>query len=235
MAFDNAPGCSPPATTPCFVAGGAASTRVMENLGLVQQEARRLARRLPRHIQMGELLGAGCVGLLSAADRFDASRGNAFGVFARLKIRAAMLDELRELDVLPRRARASLKHLERTRRALAGQHGREPSRGELAVATGLDPHTVDNLLAMEETAAGGALHAAGPQGPPSADALAEHNECVEHLGAAMLSLGERHQRVLQAYYWDNLTFREIGHRWGVTESRVCQIHGEAVRSLRRCL
>lgn len=235
MAFDNAPCCAPPATTPGLVEARAASTRVMENLDLIHQEARRLARRLPRHIQLGELLGAGCVGLLSAADRFDASRGHAFGVFARLKIRAAMLDELRELDVLPRRARTSLKHLERARRALAGQHGREPTRGELAVATGLDPSAVDNLLTMEETAAGGPMHAASPHSPPSADSLAEHTECVAHLGAAMLTLGERHQRVLQAYYWDNLTFREIGQRWGVTESRVCQIHGEAVRSLRRCL
>lgn len=227
MPFDHAPDIAPRQTTRAHSA-----TLVEEHLGLVNSEARRLARRLPRNMQACELLAAGCVGLMAATQRYDASLGNGFGAFARLKIRAAMLDELRELDVLPRRARTALKRLEAARRAFVGRHGREPTRQELAAVCQLRPATVDQLTVMEGWTHPSPDWSAATSAQPSALEQTMDAQEVARLGEAMRSLGEKHREVLRAYYWENLTFRQIGERFGVTESRVCQMHREAVRTLR---
>lgn len=211
---------------------------VQDHLALVTSEARRMARRLPGHVRAEDLVGSGCMGLMAAVERFDPLRGSEFTSFARLKIRAAMLDELRELDLLPRRARASLNRLERARRGFLGSHGREPTRTELAAHARMTDKAVEELLAMGERA-----HAAEPL--EAADscshdgtttlACAEHREAVSRLSDAVHHLSDRHQRVLAAYYQGDMTFREIGQRWGVTESRICQLHAEAVKELRKAL
>lgn len=197
-----------------------------------------MARRLPSHVRAEDLIGSGCMGLLAAANRFDPSRGAEFASFARLKIRAAMLDELRELDLLPRRARASLNKLDRIKRTFTATQGREPSRLELAAAAQMTGKAVDELMSLSE-------RAQAPEQLETAENLscertnlaehAERNQSVARLSEAIKKLGDRHQQVLSAYYQGDMTFREIGQMWGVTESRVCQLHAEAVKALRKAL
>lgn len=124
--------------------------RVEEHLWLVASEARRMARRLPYNVQAEDLVGAGCMGLMNAVRTFDSARGTEFPAYARFRIRGAMLDELRELDVLPRRARSSLNRLERSRRSFQAAHGREPTSNELAGAARMTDRAVDQLLLLGE-------------------------------------------------------------------------------------
>jgi len=211
---------------------------VEAQLSLVVSEARRMARRLPSHVKAEDLIGNGCMGLLAAAQRFDPSRGAEFASFARLKIRAAMLDELRELDLLPRRARASLNKLDRIKRGFTATHGREPSRLELAAASQMTAKAVDELMSLSERAQAPEQLEIAENHICERSNLAEHaerNQAVSRLTDAIKKLGARHQQVLSAYYQGDLTFREIGQLWGVTESRVCQLHAEAVKSLRRSI
>jgi len=185
-----------------------------------------------------DLVGSGSMGLLAAAERFDPLRGSEFSTFARLKVRAAMLDELRELDLLPRRARASLNRLDRTRRSFSAQHGREPTRAELAAAAELTVKVVDDLQALSERAhTQEPLEAVETHRTDNSNATerVEQNETARRLAQAIATLPERLQSVLNAYYQGDMTFREIGQKWGVTESRICQLHTEAVRELRKCL
>ncbi|MEW5848644.1 MAG: sigma-70 family RNA polymerase sigma factor [Myxococcota bacterium] len=217
------------------------STRAIdenEQLAWVASEARRMARRLPRHVQPDDLLGAGCVGLMVAARQYDPARCADFQAFARLKIRAAMLDELRELDLLPRRARASLNHLARAERRFTAEKGRAPNREELGAEARMSAERVEALMAMAERArTTEPLEAADAQGRPDTTLLeyAEQRETSRRLAQAVERLTPRQQAVLAAYYQADMTFKEIGQRLGVTESRVCQLHTEAVKALRAFL
>ena len=210
---------------------------VEENLALVTSEARRLSRRLGGSVAAETLLGSGCVGLMAAARLFDPGRGVCFSAFARLKIRAAMLDELRDMDLLPRRARTALRKLERARSSYMALHGSEPSAEQLSAATDVPEEAVGRLMVMAQSARHEPLEAAERLcgSPPEAlDQVArqqQHARLAEHISR----LGARHQQLLAAYYQGDMTFKQIGVLWGVTESRVCQMHAEAVRELRRTL
>jgi RNA polymerase sigma factor for flagellar operon FliA len=211
---------------------------VANHLWLVASETRRMARRLPGSLRAEDLVGSGCMGLLAAVERFDPNRGAEFSAFARLKIRAAMLDELRELDLLPRRARATLNKVERARRSFLAAHTREPTREELASAAQMTNKALDDVLALgERVHTHEPIERAETTVPDLYDSTdhTEHRETVVRLGEAISRLNERHQQVLHAYYQGDMTFREIGTRWGVTESRICQLHAEAVRELRGVL
>ena len=215
---------------------GAANPGVEEHLHLVAQEARRLARRLPHSVLAEDLVGAGCMGLMHAVRSYDAARGTEFAAYARFRIRGAMLDELRELDVLPRRARAAMNRLERARHTFVAAHQREPTKQELAHAARITDGAVDQLLLMGERARSAQTADSMDIPVSESETTQDHAEQLEtrrHLANAMARLSTRHQQVLAAYYQRELTFREIGASLGVTESRVCQIHAEAVNTLRQ--
>lgn len=227
-----------PSTTRMETAGKSRTELVEGHLYIVASEARRMARRLPGHVRAEDLVGSGSMGLLAAAERFDATRCAEFAPFARMKVRAAMLDELRDLDLLPRRARASLNRIGRARRAFASQHGREPTRQELAASVEMTIEQLDELMTMNDRA-----HTSEPLeavethrvDPSVATDGHEKRETAQRLAQAIASLPQRLQQVLNAYYQGDQTFKEIGARLGVTESRICQLHAEAVRELRKCL
>lgn len=207
------------------------------HLGLVTGEARRLSRRLGGRFASQELMGSGCVGLMAAARLFDSDRGTGFSSFARMKIRAAMLDELREMDVLPRRARTALRSLERTRAHLMATQRHEPTRSQLAEARHLREEQVEGLQVLgvmarhEPVDAAAGLSSALPD--PSEQLAARQR--LGQLAQAIHLMPARLQAVLHGYYQQELTFREIGVRLGVTESRVSQLHSQAVRDLRTAL
>lgn len=175
---------------------------VIQFLPLVERVAKRIARRLPRSVALDDLVGAGSLGLIDAVKRFDPARAPSFSAYAELRIRGAILDHLRALDWLPRSMRASV------------------NRGESDAA----------VVSIDDRAGLGCDGFAASLPTPST--LLEQRELRTCLAAAIAALPARSRRVLALYYVDELTLKEVGAVLGVTESRVCQLHGEAVQRLK---
>ncbi|MDQ7820713.1 MAG: FliA/WhiG family RNA polymerase sigma factor [Armatimonadota bacterium] len=211
-------------------------------LPLVRALARQMAVRMPASVKSEDLEGYGMIGLLEAIDRFDPDRGIPFEAFARLRIRGAMYDYLRTLDLLPRVARRHVHRLQAQARTLARSLGRPPTGREVVAATGWEEAAVERIRA--DAAAGQVLSleeiASSDQLPDSVirdvwgDTLArmERQERDRTLWRAIQALPARHKLVVGLYYCEGLTLAEIGRVLGVTESRVSQMRAEALGMLR---
>src|SRR5215207_5546412 len=209
----------------------------------IEKVARRLARRLPAHVEIDDLISSGVIGLMEAAERFDPKRVDRFEAFAEFRIRGAMLDDLRARDTLSRDMRRLSNELRDATRRLEAQLGRTPDHEEIAKRLGVG---VDELYARQQKLSGSSvvgIDDAGPDllertGDQTADdpfEIASRREMLQRLVSGIGGLPEKMQQVLSLYYCDNLNLKEIGAVLGVTESRVCQIHGEATRRLRDTL
>jgi RNA polymerase sigma factor FliA len=213
---------------------------VTKYYGCVEKVARRLARRLPAHIELGDLISAGTLGLIEAAERFDPARCDRFESFAKMRIRGAMLDDLRARDTLSRDMRRISNELTTAAADIASQLGRAPTEGEVADHMGV---SVEEIQARRAKLAGAHVvgledadpnfwdHAADDQANDPAE-LAARRELYRRLVRHIEALPEKLQQVLSLYYCDDLCLKEIGAVLGVTESRVCQLHADAARRLR---
>jgi RNA polymerase sigma factor for flagellar operon FliA len=205
---------------------------VAEHAGLVARCARRLAARTAGAVAADDLWSAGALGLLDAAKRFDAGRDVKFESFAEHRIRGAMLDELRRLDHLPRRLRADLDAAERARARLGQALGREPEAAEVAAELGVSLEDLDAMQALgaPHVDLSGVLDLECLE--PGGEERAIRAELARRLAAAVGALPERLQLVLSLHYVEGLTYREIAGILKVSEPRVCQLHGEAMKLLR---
>ncbi|MEZ4253155.1 MAG: RNA polymerase sigma factor FliA [Polyangiales bacterium] len=213
---------------------------IAEGLPLVRRLAFRLAKRLPPNVDVGDLIGAGSEGLVRAADAYDSTRHASFAAYAELRIRGAMLDELRALDPMTRHGRRRLAEVTKAIAALTRDLGRPPEEREVADHLGVDLDEYRRLC--EEAARVPALARTGDVDPDAfvpADsdvfAIVEERERAALLAQAIASLPERSQTVLALYYQEQCTQAEIGKILGVTEGRVCQILGESAARLRAAL
>jgi RNA polymerase sigma factor for flagellar operon FliA len=213
---------------------------VTRHYQIVEKVARHMARRLPPSIDLADLMSAGAVGLLEAAARFDPSRGESFEAFARVRIKGAMLDDIRVRDTMSRDMRRAWRLVARSTARLTQQLGRRPTEEEIAEDAGM---TLEALRARRSQWSGArvvGLDDAGDdlldrlpdQAADDPQELAARRQLLDRLASHIAALPERMQLVLSLYYRDNLSLREIGVVLGVTECRVCQIHGEATRRLR---
>lgn len=203
-------------------------------VGWVMTEARRLVRRTRMPLHPGELWASGCLGLLDACRRYDASRAVSFEPYARQRIRGAMLDQLRQADRIPRRARAQLREVEKAERRLSAEHASPPDVPTLANACGLPERTVHKLRLLRARAAPALdVHELEDRLADQGTHLEDGNhEVMRQLRHAFSQLPERAQDVLVQHYEGGATYRDIAQGLGVTESRVCQIHAAAIRQLR---
>lgn len=216
--------------------------RLAEYLPLVRRQALALQVRLPASIELDDLIQAGTVGLLEALGRFDAAQGASFATFASQRIRGAMLDELRSRDWLPRSVRRSARAADEAARRLEQALGRPAEEPEIAAALDMDIASYRRLLS--DTNSGQLLPfeelmAEGGEGRLLEDAPAEtpfsrlvDQEQRGRLVAAIEALPEREKLLMALYYQEELNLKEIGAVLGVTESRVCQLHSQAVSRLR---
>ncbi|TCK25421.1 FliA/WhiG family RNA polymerase sigma factor [Pseudonocardia endophytica] len=224
--------------------GGGTRRRLVEHYGsLVQGVAAKLAVRLPASVELADLVQSGTFGLMEAVDRFDPLRAVRFDGYAAQRVRGAMLDELRAQDWVPRSIRARSREIERAREAVALRTGRAPTDRELAaeLRVGLRelrhavrPVHVVSAEVFDQTAGTG-LGVADlivDESVPDPVVVAARRETSRELCAAIAQLGERDRLVLRMYYLENRTLAEIGGLLGVTESRVCQLHGRMVSRLR---
>lgn len=208
-------------------------------LPLVRRIAMRTVRRLPREISLDDIIGAGWVGLVEALPRAQGMPPEEFEAYASYRVRGAILDYLRSLDPLTRKLRGASRHIEETIRALTARLGRSPEEAEIAAGLGLalEPYRVllgqiaeTDAVHLELTEFTGA-HA--QEAAP--DAVVSQRQMVDRLAEGINKLPEKHRLVVGLYYQEECTLREIGQIIGVTESRVCQIHSEAIHRLRATL
>lgn len=211
---------------------------------LVKRIAHHMAARLPPSVQVDDLIQAGLIGLLDAVGHYDPTQGAQFETYASQRIRGAMLDELREADWAPRSARKSMRAIEAAVSKLEQLLGRAPSEQELARELKVPLEEYQQML----------LEARGHQlvhyedfHSEGEDDFFERNAADERpdplgqieeddfrtaLVEAIKFLPEREQMMMSLYYEEELNLKEIGAVLGVTESRVSQLHSQAVARLR---
>lgn len=207
---------------------------IVEHYEMARRIAVRVARRAPRNVREDDLVGAALVGLTEASDRFDAGRGEPFVAFAEKRIRGAVLDELRRGDPLSRRDRWAARRVGAMQRQLEQAYGRPAEDEEVAAALGVTIEKYrSDLEALPHCAFVelGEQHAGIDPRPSPADAT-EVAEARRRVRACLEHLPERDAVLLSLYYVEELTYAEIGEVLGVSESRVCQLHGRALARLR---
>lgn len=211
---------------------------------LVKRIAHHLMSRLPSSVQVEDLVQNGMIGLLDAIDRFEAGMGAQFETYAAQRVRGAMLDGLRENDWLPRSLRRDFRQIEKAIAQLEQENGRPPSESELARSLGvslaeyqkmLQDARGHQLISLEDLVDDGdedflERHLSDASGDPLA--ILEDESFKRLLVQGIELLPEREKLMMSLYYEQDLNLREIGEVMGVTESRVCQLHTQAVARLR---
>jgi RNA polymerase sigma factor for flagellar operon FliA len=197
-----------------------------------------MAISLPAAMDSDDVLSAGTVGLLHAIDRFDPDQGVRFETYGLQRIRGAIIDTIRSLSPLSRGAGRRARILDETTAALAQVLGRAPTQDELARELGVDIQELGRML-LESAHVIVSLDGAGAGGEDDGDVQSLrdllHNELMERLSSAIDSLPPRDRLVLNLYYHEELTLKEISRVIEVSESRVSQIHTAAVMKLRALL
>jgi RNA polymerase sigma factor for flagellar operon FliA len=215
---------------------------------LVKYVAGRLGSGLPAHVDEGDLVSYGLLGLIGAIERYDPTREIKFETYAISRIKGAIIDELRGMDWVPRSVRARAREIERAIAELEARFRRAPTDEEIAAKIGISVDELEESLTDISRSSIAALDelwtvsSSGDQialidtiedteGPKPETALDE-TELKEALGEAISRLPEREKLVVTLYYYEELTLREIGEVLGVTESRVSQLHTKAILRLK---
>ena len=211
---------------------------------LVKRIAHHMMAKLPASVEVDDVIQTGMMGLLDAIDRYEESHGAQFETYAAQRIRGAILDGLRQADWLPRSFRQDLRRIEAAISKLEQHLGRPPSEQEVAdelkqplgeYQKMLQDARGYQLISFEDfnrVEGDDYLERLIPDGAASPiDALAER-KMRERLVKSIEGLPEREKLVMGLYYEEELNFREIGETLGVSESRVCQLHSQAIARLR---
>ena len=220
---------------------------ILEYAPLIKYIAHRMAARLPPNIEVNDLMSSGVIGLIDAIDKFDPERGVKFRTYAEFRIKGAILDELRSLDWVPRSVRQKIHQLDDVYAHLEQKLGRSVSEDEVADTMGVNVEKLHELInkangvklvSLEDLGYASEREiekvkdfiVSGYGDDPSLQLkLKEIESCI---AGAIDELPQKQRLVITLYYYEELTMREIGMTLGVTESRVSQIHAQAVIKLR---
>lgn len=217
---------------------------------LVKRIAHHLAVRMPASVQLDDLVQAGMLGLLEAARKFDGDRGASFETYAGIRIRGAMVDEMRRGDWVPRSVHRNARRIVQAMNAVAARTGRDATDTEVAAEMNVSLeqyHIMANdsvagrLFSYDETVDdeddddddSGQTSISEPLRGPAE--TVQRQAMQQALADAIDTLSEREQLVLSLYYDEELNLKEIGQVLGVSESRVCQIHAQAALRLKKKL
>jgi RNA polymerase sigma factor FliA len=216
---------------------------ITAHLPLVGHLVREMLARVPVHVSREDLFSAGTEALITAARAFVPDRGTPFSSYAAVRVRGALLDELRGLDWASRSVRGKVRRVEAARDRFVAEHGRVPTSAELAELLETDVREVTAVHDDVQRAAVMSLQAAFPNGldgagavgpahQPTPEELVVDRERIGYLYDAVEALPERLRAVVEAYYFQNRPMAEIAEELGVTESRVSQLRAEATKLLR---
>jgi RNA polymerase sigma factor for flagellar operon FliA len=207
---------------------------VREHADAARRIALRMARRCPSWISREDLVAAGMVGLIEAADRYDGSRQEPFLSFAEHRIRGAVLDELRRGDIMPRRIRQLARKIGETIKELE-RGGEVATDQRIADALGVSIEhyctTLAELVHVELAPLDGAERTLTSHDASPSD-IASHRETLARVKVALQTLEPRDVTILGLYYIEDLTYQEIAETLRVTPSRVCQLLWRAVERVR---
>ena len=222
---------------------GSANELVRTHAPLVKRIAWHLKGRLPASVELGDLIQAGMMGLLEAAKNYAPGRAANFETFAGIRIRGAMLDELRKTDWTPRSVYKRLRDAMEAMRQIEAETGREAGEAEVAQRMGISVTEYATIMADASRSRVLSLNESnddddGPgfevsdeqAGTPASRHEEEGRRSA--LAEAIEGLPEREKLLMSLYYDEELNLKEIGAVLGVTESRVCQLHGQALTRLR---
>lgn len=222
--------------------GQTQSELVEQHAALVKRIAYHLIARLPASVDVEDLIQAGMLGLLDASHQFNASQGASFETYAGIRIRGAMLDEIRRNDWAPRSVHRKAREISQKMHEIEQQKGRNASDSEVAAALGLGLNeyhqqlhdsaghqlfSLDEFTDNDETRA---HPISAPLSGPEDEVQDDNFQTA--LAQAIDSLPERERLLMSLYYNDELNLKEIGEILGVSESRVSQIHSQTVIRLR---
>jgi RNA polymerase sigma factor FliA len=210
---------------------------VQQHAELVRRIAYHLAGRLPPSVEVADLIQAGMLGLLEAATSYASGKGASFETFAGIRVRGAMIDALRKLDWAPRSVHRKSREAAAALRQVEVEFGREARDTEVAARMGVPIDEYHRILQDAAVCHVGSLDeqeetfdivdaSAGPLG------LAQGEEFRAALATAIGELPERERLIMSLYYDEELNLKEIGAVLKVTESRVCQLHGQALVRLK---
>ena len=227
---------------PVFVFEDSGDTLLQSHAPLVARIAHHLKGRLPETVEVEDLIQAGMIGLLEASQNYRPGQGAEFATFAGIRIRGAMLDEVRRNDWTPRSVYRKSRELSQAIREIEAHKGCEALPAEIAAKLGISLQEYHRLLQDVRNARVISVEDLGfedesglehlPAGAAGGGEVLQSMELREELTAAIASLPEREALVLSLYYEEELNLREIGEVLGVSESRVCQLHSQAVGRLR---
>jgi RNA polymerase sigma factor for flagellar operon FliA len=235
-----------------YVIGGVELSReeiVHKYLHLVKYVAGRISVNLPPNVEINDLINDGILGLIDAIEKYDDARGVKFETYAITRINGAILDALRSLDWVPRAVRQKARELERAYQELEATLGRAPTEDEIAKKLGLTKKELDQVVQRVRGTAVLSLeeHLPNEKGYeiPLVDTLrdeendvtseVESREVRAELVRAVDNLSNQERTVIRLYYFEGQTLKEIKGALGVSESRVSQIHAQAVIHLRQKL
>ncbi len=221
---------------------------INEYAPLIKYIAQKIAARLPANIELDDLISSGVIGLMDAIEKYDCSRDNKFKTYAEFRIRGAILDELRAQDWVPRSVREKAKQLERCYAKIEQEKGRHATDEEVCGALGLSQdefHDMLNqvrsvsLLSYDDLSSFSkadkrSLHGYGETTSKSPTPFSEVNVAAvkRMISEAIADLPEKQRLVLSLYYYEDLNLKEIGRVLDVTESRVSQLHTQAILRLK---
>ena len=217
---------------------------VLKHADLVKRIAYHLVSRMPPNVEVDDLIQAGMLGLLDAAKHYSANKGANFETYAGIRIRGAMLDEVRKSDWTPRSVHRNMREMADVIRRIENEKGHDAPPGDIAGALGV---SIEEYHKLVQDAASCRLFSFDQMGSsddetsPADHARDERPGPFDNirdagfrdaLASAIGLLPEREKLVLSLYYDEDLNLREIGEVLEVSESRVCQIHGQALVRLR---
>ncbi|MBC7690434.1 MAG: FliA/WhiG family RNA polymerase sigma factor [Methylotenera sp.] len=221
---------------------------VNEYAPLIKYIAQKIAARLPANIELDDLISSGVIGLMDAIEKYDASRDNKFKTYAEFRIRGAILDELRAQDWVPRSVREKAKQLERCYARIEQEKGRQATDEEVCEQLGITQNEYHDMLNQVRSvsllsyddvsnfskADKRSLHGYGEVGAKAATPYSEVNVAAvkKLISEAIHDLPEKQRLVLSLYYYEDLNLKEIGRVLDVTESRVSQLHTQAILRLK---
>lgn len=218
--------------------------RVEDHAPLVKRIAYHMMVRMPACVQVDDLIQAGMIGLLEAVQKYDASRGASFETYAGIRIRGAIVDEMRRGDWAPRSVHRNARLIAKAIRTVEARHGRDAQDAEIAAE--LDISLTDYHAMLKDTSSSRLFSYEETFGEEDSNIDASESSSAfvspldglqreslkQSLAQAIMELPERERLVLALYYDEELNLKEIGQVLGVSESRVSQIHSQAALRLR---
>ena len=222
-------------------------TLIVQYIYLIRYVVGRVKVTLPSTISIEDIAGYGVEGLINAIERYSPQKNTRFETYALIRIRGAILDKIRAQDFLPRSVRKKIKDIKNAQEHLKQELGRMPTTSEIASYMDMEPEKVLQLLSEDTTMT--SIYDKKGNTDDSVEIIdtiqdtnklnpqeqAEEQNVKQELEKALRRLPERERIIMVLYYQENMTLKEIGSTINMSESRVCQLHAQAIMKLKNIL